>query len=341
MINIPYRTRYALKRGAVILLVILLVAALVFFCWFLWLKRYVVYTRDQGAILDMTLSAQIPPGEVAIPPEQGETISVYYNEGENAINTSKELSQITGYYADTAALESGVDQVWEQAKALPTGTPVMLDVKGPKGHFYYSSSVSSYRYAKVDTAAMDAMIKDLDSRGVYLIARLPALRDYQFGLDHTANGLFVASGAYLWADEDYCYWLNPTSQGTVTYLVQIVTELKNMGFDEVVFDQFRFPDTEDLKFSGDRSQALVDTAATLITSCATERFAVSFVQSAGFALPEGRSRLYVENAVAANVATIAQQTGLADPAVHLVFLTEVHDTRFDAYSVLRPLEAAH
>ena len=341
MIKIPYRTRYTLKRVAVILLAILLVAALVFFCWFLWLKRYVVYTRDQGAILDMTLSAQIPQGQLAVPPESGQTIAVYYNEGENAINTSKELGQITGYYADSEALEKGVTTVWDQAKALPAGTPVMLDVKNPKGQFYYSSSVGSQRSSRVDTASMDAMIKDLDSKGVYLIARLPALRDYQFGLDHTSNGLFVASGGYLWADDDYCYWLNPSSQGTVTYLVQIVTELKNIGFDEVVFEEFRFPDTEDLKFSGDRDQALAEAAATLVTSCATDRFSVSFVQNAGFALPEGRSRLYVVDAVASNAATIAQQTGIADPAVHLVFLTEVHDTRFDAYSVLRPLEAAH
>ena len=32
---------------------------------------------------------------------------------------------------------------------------------------------------------------------------------------------------------------------------------------------------------------------------------------------------------------------LADPAVYLAFITDVHDTRFDAYSVLRPLDAAH
>ncbi len=341
MINIPYRTRHALKRGALIALAVLLVAALVFFCWFLWLKRYVIYTREQGAMLDMTLSEQIPAGEEAVPPAAAETIHIYYNEGENAINTSKELTQITGYYADTAALEAGVDTVWAQAKALPAGTPVMVDVKSPKGNFYYNSAVSSGRHSRIDTAAMDAMIKDLSDKGVYLIARLPAFRDYAFGLASTSNGLFVKSGAYLWADDDYCYWLNPASEGTLTYLVQIVTELRNLGFDEVVFEEFCFPDTKDLKFSEDKPTALANAANTLVTSCATENFAVSFVQDPGFALPEGRSRLYVLNAMAANAATIAQQTGLADPAVKLVFLTEVHDTRFDAYSVLRPLEAAH
>lgn len=339
--NIPYRTRFALKRAAIISLIILLIASLVFLCWFVWLKRYVIYTRDQGAILDMELSAQVPVGEVAAPPAQAETIFIYYNEGDNAINTSKDLTQITGYYADTAALEAGVSTVWAQAKALPTGTPVMLDVKNPKGNFFYSSSVSANRSSSVDVAAMDAMIKDLDSRGMYLIARLPALRDYQFGLASTSNGLFVKSGAYLWADDDYCYWLNPTTEGTLTYLVQIATELKNLGFDEVVFEEFRFPDTDNLKFSEDKPAALAKAAETLVTSCSTDSFAVSFVQEAGFALPAGRSRLYVQSAVAANAAVIAQQTGLSDPAVNLVFLTEVHDTRFDAYSVLRPLEAAH
>lgn len=339
--NIPYRTRYALKRVVTVALIVLLIAALVFICWFVWLKRYVIYTRDQGAVLDMELSAQVAAGEEALPPAQAETISIYYNEGENAINTSKELTQITGYYADTAALEKSVDTVWSQAKALPTGTPVMLDVKNGKGNFFYSSSVSSHRNSKIDTATMDAMIADLNSKGMYLIARLPAFRDYQFGLSDTSNGLFVKSGAYLWADSSYCYWLNPSSQGTITHLVQIVTELKNLGFDEVVFEEFRFPDTDNLKFSGDKAAALVEAAGTLVTTCATENFAVSFVQDASFALPQGRSRLYVTEAVAANAAGIAQQTGLADPAVHLVFLTEVHDTRFDAYSVLRPLEAAH
>lgn len=35
----------------------------------------------------------------------------------------------------------------------------------------------------------------------------------------------------------------------------------------------------------------------------------------------------------------ASQVTLADPAVHLVFLTEFHDTRYDAYGVLRPITA--
>ena len=337
--KIPYRTRQNLIRAALILLIIAIVAAAAWLCWFVWLQRYVIYTRDEGAIIDKNLPAQIQDGEVAQKPTE-ETISIYYNEGENAINTSKELLQMVGYYADAAAL-SDIPAVSQQAKLLETGTAVMLDVKDAKGRFFYSSAVSPERSSLVDIQAMDELIQQLDKKGLYLIARLPALRDYSFGLSHTENGLFVSSGAYLWADDDYCYWLDPSKEGTVTYLVQIVTELKNLGFDEVVFDDYLFPDTEDLKFSGDRAQALNDTAKTLVSTCATNSFAVSFIAEAeGFTIPSGRSRLYVENATAAQAAGIAAASGVADPAIYLVFLTEFHDTRFDVYSVLRPLESA-
>ena len=337
--NISYRTRQRLQRAGILLLVAALVGTLVYLCWFMWLKRYVVYTRSEGAVLDMTLDPRIPLGEVAVEPEE-DPVSIYYNEGENAINTGVELTQMVGYYADAEAL-TDMDFVKKQVALLPTGTPVMLEVKDGKGRFFYSSSVGTERWSGIDTAAMDELIQLLDKKGMYLIAKLPALRDYTFGLNSTSNGLFVSSGAYLWADDDYCYWLDPTKQGTVTFLVEIVSELKALGFDEVVFDNYCFPPTTDLKFSGDKTEALNTTAKTLVTTCADGRFAVSFVAGAdGLVCPEGRSRLYMKDVAAAQAAAVAEQSGVADPAINLVFLTENHDTRFNEFSVLRPLDSA-
>lgn len=339
--NISYRTRRILQRIAVIVLAVLTVATLVWLCWFAWLKRYVIYTRDSGAVLDFSMSAQLPDGEPALPPEQGEAVSIYYNEGENAINTSKELTQLMGYYADRDALIAGVDQIRQQAKALERGTPVMLDVKSATGNFFYSSAVAEHRDSKVDAQAVDELIRELDESGTYLIARLPSLRDRMYGLNNVDDGVFDTRGAYLFRDEGGCYWLNPAKQGVLTYLVQIVTELKNMGFDEVVFDYFDFPDTKYMRFDGDKAQALAEAAQTLVTSCGSDSFTVSFVQKPGFQLPEGRTRLYMTDASAADAALLAQQTGLEDPQIRVVFLTQNHDTRFDEYSVLRPLDAAH
>ena len=334
-----YRTRQIIKNTAIIALAVILVLTLVLGCWFVWLDRYVVYTRD-GAVLDFGLSG-FGPGVQAVRPEEEDPVSIYYNEGENTINTSKELTQMIGYYVDGAELEKDIEAVREQIKRLPSGTPVMVDVKSIYGNFFYSSGVSEKRNPQIDTAAMDSLIKLMQTNELYAIARLPALRDYYYGLNHVSDGLPMPGG-YLWTDEDYCYWLNPASDGTKTYLAQIVVELRNLGFDEVVLDDFYFPDEDDIVFKGDKDQAIADAAETLVAACATDKFAVSFMgQTPNFPLPEGRSRLYLENVAAADAAGAAVQSGIENTAVNLVFFTDVHDTRFDVYSVLRPLSAAH
>ena len=338
--NIPYRTRRTLRRIGIIALVALIVVLLVATFWFLWLDRFVVYTRYDGAVLDMSLSEEPAPGVPGKAPELPE-VSIYYNEGENALTTTRELTQFTGYYADTAALQKGPAAVLDQIKALPPASTVMVDVKNAKGAFFYSSSVGASRDQTIDTAAMDELIAYLNRSNTYAIARLPALRDYHYGLNNVLDGLPVAGG-YLWADEDYCYWLNPTRQGTLTYLISIATELKNLGFDEVVFDNFYFPDTDKIVFKSDKKEALATAATTILTACSSDTFTVSFVgKDPTFPLPEGRSRLYLTGTAAAMADSVAAETGLEDPTTRLVFLTEIHDTRFDTYCVLRPLDAAH
>lgn len=337
--TIPYRTRQILKRTLLALLVIGILLAVISCIWFVFLQRYVIYDRQTGIRLDFSLES-VPQGNVVQQPETLPTIPIDYLTEEDLQGANKELTQIIGYYIEPEALQD-MQTVKAQLAELPAGTPVLVDVKNIYGDFFYSSNVCSQRPSGMDIAAMDELIAYLSERRLYAIARLPALRDYYYGLNNVSDGLPVRGG-YLWADEFYCYWLDPTSEGTITYLVQIVTELKGLGFDEVVFDDFCFPPTDQIIFDQDKTQALTDAANTLVSTCTTESFAVSFTgQDAAFALPEGRSRLYLTGVEAAQVANVAQQTTVSDPAINLVFLTDVHDTRFDAYGVLRPLSAAH
>lgn len=338
--SLPYRTKRRLLRLGIVLLAIALTAVLIWGCWLLWLHKHVYYTADNGAVLDFNLGPISGEGHLAEPPGSQPTIPIYYNEGDAAINTSKELTQIIGYYVSPEEL-ADLPALRAQIRALPQDVPVMLDVKTIYGAFNYSSSVSTSRNSQVDSQEMDSLIQDLAASGRYLIARLPGLRDKEFGLNHVDDGVFHSSRGYLYMDDQGCYWLNPAREATVTHLTQIVNELKGMGFDEVVFYDFTFPATDSIYFDGDKAQALSATAQTLVTTCSTESFAVSFVSSEGFQPPEGRSRLYLENAAAADAANIAQNSGLEDPTAKLVFLTDNHDTRFDAYSVLRPLATAH
>lgn len=336
--NIPYRTQRMLRRLAVITLIVLLVIALFATCWFLWLDRYVVYTRS-GAKLDFERSSEEIVGEPARPPVEENPISIYYNEGDAMVETSKELSQMSGYYIDFAALMGGIETVKEQLSRLPAGTPVMLEVKNSFGSFYYNSSASNFRTDSLDLNQMDDLIQYMNHKDLYTIACLPALRDYSYGLNFEQNGLPTAGG-YLWADEEYRYWLDPTKEGTISYLTGIANELRALGFNEVLFLDFHFPDTQNIVFNGDRAQALTNAAQTLLDNCGTRSFAVSFEGGEGFIPPEGRSRVYVIGSDALGAKTIAQSASVADVKVNLVFVTDLYDTRFDEYSVLRPLSFA-
>lgn len=334
--SIPYRTRCALKRLGTGVLIVLAVAVLLYAVWLLWLGRFAVYTRDGKVELDFSRPATGLSGEVAVKPVNKNPISIYYNEGDDMINTSTELARLSGYYVTGSELEQDLNGVMEQIKQLPKGAAVMVEVKSIYGNFFYSSAVSPYRNGDLDIEAMDAFITQLNKLGYYTIAKVPALRDRKFGLDNQSCGLAEAGG-WLWDDGGF-YWLDPTKEGTITFLTQIALELRGLGFDEVLFCDYYFPDSGGrIVFNGDKQEALESTAKALVKTCATDSFAVSFVQKASFNLPEGRSRLYLENISAIGAADAAEQTGLENPDIRVVFITQVHDTRFDSYGVLRPI----
>jgi len=333
---LPYRARQHIKRAFITLGILLAVAAVVFGCWMLWLHRYVIYS-DEGARLDFSLGDI--QGIKAGDDSSGETISIYYNEGDDAVDTNKELETFSGFYITTDDLKKDIPGLIDQIRALPEDAPVMVDVKSGTGLFYYSSSVSENRHKGIDTAAMDGLIAELKQSGRYAIARVPALRDYYYGLHHVPDGLPTGKG-YLWQDDQRCYWLNPGSQGTLTYLVEIVNELKNLGFDEVVFYEFYIPEDDGIVFKADRTETLTKAAQTLVTTCATDSFALSFYMDKTFTVPSGRCRVYLNQADAAMAASAAAATGVTENQ-RIVFFTDNNDTRFDEYCVLRPIDTAH
>lgn len=341
--DLTYRTRRRLKKAGIVLLIAALIATLLWCCWIVWVKRHIVYSRD-GAILDFGLASQMGgEGELAVPPETGEPVSIYYNDGSELETLDVSMRQITGYYISAEMMANDMDTIRATIAALPVGSGVMLEVKSIRGTFHYSSNLEGVPLtSSVDNEAVDALIADIASRNLYLIASVPAFRDRNFGLENISCGLpFIGGGGALWLDESGCYWLDPTDSGSIDFLTRITRELEKLGFDEVVFTDFRFPESEQIDFSGDKVTAIQDAARQLVEECASDRFAVSFlasdstVQSVG-----GRSRLYLSGVDAADAAATAGSYNVIDPAIDIVFLTDSYDTRYEAWSVLRPMDFA-
>ena len=340
--TITYRTRRRLRKLGVALGYITLTAAILFVCWVVWLERFVVYDSNGAKFVFDYVSPQ-GSTQVAEPPETT-PVSIHYNEGDDYMNNSSELTQLRGYYADAARLVESVEGVRKAISQRPAGCAVMLDMKSIYGNFYYSTGLPDAGTTdQVDVTEVDKLIQALTSTDLYVIARIPAFRDRAYGLENTNYGLPVSSGAYLWSDDKNCYWLNPTSNGTLSWLVAQANELRELGFDEVVFTEFCFPDTTNIIFNSSmsRQEALEAAAATIVESCATARFAVSFeTTNPEFKLPEGRCRMYLINVEASQAADYSQRANVTDNAINLVFLTTTNDTRFDPYGVMRPMPEA-
>ena len=342
--NLTYRTKRRLYRAGLIGAIILLVAILVGFCWVIWLERYIVYSRE-GATLNFDLVDTPSAGQLAMPPSAGETVPIYVNEGLDAIDLNQELSRLSGYYIDSDMLQSDVQGARDLVAKLPANTAVMLEVKSIWGQFNYTSYVSNVTISnRVDVIQVDKLITDITSRNLYAVAVLPAFRDRYFFLlnnHNTSMGLAVKGKGYLWEDEERCYWFDPTDNDAISWLQSIIAELKNLGFDEVVLSDFRIPITDRVVLSGDRTEIIKKAAQSLVNSCSTDSFTVSF-QSDGstFPMPEGRTRLYMENVGPKNVGAVVAKLNLANPSAQLVFKSTTNDTRYDDYGVMRPITMA-
>ena len=338
--SIPYRTRRTLNRVGTAALILLLTFLVGWLCWVIWLQRYVVYT-DDGAMLDFEHSANEIVGEIPVPPAAAQNVSIYFNEGADAINVNNDMTQINGYYIDANMLKGSIDDLLLQLERLDSGTAIMIDMKGPQGSFYYESKLSgSVVSSSMDISGIAKLLEKMESKGFYTIARISALQDYYFGLNNVPAGLMHISKKGLWPDGN-TYWLDPTSPTTTNWIASVVIELRDMGFDEVLLDQFWFPNSTQYIFNGDKDAALQNAASTLVSSCSASNFVLSFLTgTTTFTPPEGRTRLYVSGISATGISQAASQVSFEDPAIQLVFLAESGDTRYDEYSVLRTITVA-
>ena len=336
--NLTWRTRRRLSTTLWILGAVTAAVLTVWVCWILWLGRFVVYTGD-SVRLDFDW---VTPGEFveAVEPTRPEINIIFDDGSEVVVDRTKPLERMSGFYVTIEMLLDDVDEVERLIREQPKGTAIMLELKSGSGNFLYKTTMPNAKVSsKVDKDAVADLIQYITKADYYTVACVPAFRDRAYGLKNTSCGLLHSSGRYLWAGDDKCYWLDPAKNGTRSYLISIASELRDLGFDEVVFTDFCFPPTEDILYEADRLTVLNETAEHLVYNLATEDFGVSFLTNdPGFKLPEGRTRVYRDGVEAAMAQEVAASLDIPSMQINLVYLTEAMDTRFDVFGVLRPLD---
>lgn len=334
-----YQNKRRIKIGLITVCSLVLLFLIFCLCRYIYLQRYLVYV-DGEVKLDYTqeLKAQRPTPYAW----EDEELNIVIEEAvvQASAHADLPLQQLSGYYITTQMLLD-VDSVTTALQALPSSPDtLMLDLKSIYGNFYYSSNTPGAMTSSADIGAVDAMIRELSAdNSCYLIARVASLSDTNFALAHQACGLPLRSGA-LWMSEDGCYWLDPAHEDVQDYLVAIAQELSVLGFDEIVFDDFRIPDSTNIVYRGElsREEAAAEAAKNIRSRLSGYKVRICF-NSADPLVAEHSDRVYLVTENGASVASLVEGVSscVDDPASEIVFLTASRDTRFDNYGILRPL----
>ena len=139
------------------------------------------------------------------------------------------------------------ERISEYSSRLSTGNALLFELKQSNGYLaWYSNAPLAYSYGlnmnTVDSKETLQSIVDSLQEGknkIYLIAQISCCRDELLGAHSTEVGLRNAYGSAFY--DETGYWLDPYSTIVRNYTVQLVQELWDMGFDEVVLQDVMHP----------------------------------------------------------------------------------------------------
>lgn len=335
-----YQNKRRLKLFLIVIAVLAALLAMIWICRFIYLQRYLVYS-DGAVSLDFSQDLQRDNRDT-MPAWDSDELQIITDDPVAQVSAAADapLEVLSGYYITTQMLldMDAVNAALSQFETLPD--TLMLDLKSIYGNFYYSSDTVGAVTSSADIDAVDALIFRLASENdLYLVARISSLSDTNFALANQSCGLPLRSGA-LWMSSAGCYWLDPMDEDVQDYLVSIAEELAYMGFDEVVFDDFRIPDSANIIYNSEltREEAAAEAASAIRARLAGLPIRISFNSSnPGVGAHSDRVYLVTEDGGAVAGLVKSMKDSVTDPAAEIVFLTPSRDTRFDGYGILRPL----
>lgn len=239
-----YRGRTKLQTALTVLIVILLVVLLLAVAAFFLLQRYMVYTDDGQAHLELPFfrTEEEQPGE----PVQSQDI---------VIVTARPTPEPTPTppppgLEPVALLRSALtDGTAGEQMAAAGGDALLFNMKAGDGTLGYVSSVSRAVSAKASAAqpGLNEAIEALTAGEGYAIARVSCFQDNIAPRVDGSLSIRTNSG-YKWRDGEDLRWMNPTIPAARQYVTELCVELAGLGFDEILLENSGWPTTGHLEY---------------------------------------------------------------------------------------------
>jgi len=240
-----YRGRRGGKQWLILALVLILLAAVVF----LAVQRYMVFHGDGSYQIELPWARHAAQTETPAPQPTGQELEIVIEhpeeQGETEGQEQPQNAPLRAQELDASALSGSMER---DLAALPDAVnAVAVRVKTVGGDLLYPSALQ----LAVDAGAVQgssiarSAIEDLNASEYYTIARLSALHDSRFSFAHMTDAA-VLQKAYrnnIWYAPDSSFYLAPEKELAREYLTAIAAEVAELGFDELLFDEFGYPST--------------------------------------------------------------------------------------------------
>ena len=176
-------------------------------------------------------------------PDKNRTVSLRIVDENNPALPRREAVKVRGIYISGPM--AGSTELFQNILDSAAGTEintVVIDFKDDQGRITCpvdSPVASEIGACRPYVQDMKELIASLKERGLYVIARVVAFRDPWLAEKKPEWSLHLADGS-LYRDRQGMAWVDPYRKEVWDYLVEVGTEAKEAGFDEVQFDYIRF-----------------------------------------------------------------------------------------------------
>lgn len=176
-------------------------------------------------------------------PDKNRTVSLRIVDENNPALPGREAVKVRGIYISGPM--AGSTELFQNILDSAAGTEintVVIDFKDDQGRITCpvdSPVASEIGACRPYVQDMKGLVTSLKERGLYVIARVVAFRDPWLAEKKPEWSLHLADGS-LYRDRQGMAWVDPYRKEVWDYLVEVGTEAKEAGFDEVQFDYIRF-----------------------------------------------------------------------------------------------------
>lgn len=316
-----YHNKLLLRRALIVLAIVAAVVFLLLLIVFFYLGRYVVYTEDGAQLVfESAAPSQSSVGGVTALPGSsldlvtGEPIST--NEVLESGKSQLEANEVRGLLLDYDTLADGTTLGEVELSSGGNNTLILEMRRGDS--------------EMLDTQAIRTLIARAESQDVWLVAMLSCLGDSDYALENRDQAVIISGGA-LWI-ENGCYWLDPANSQVHEYLLQKIRQLADMGFDEVLLNDYYIPTNNQVVYDagGESYETIMTRAFNNLVDDTIDLCQLSLLvtePASGHQAFDAADRIYVFYQDGGTVRDYAESH--ADQ--YLVFITDSHDTRFDEY----------